>query len=74
MFGLQQELSKMFDENLKKQFFIMCKFSNHDINKFTLLSRKGVYSCEYINDWEKFSETSLPEKISLQSSTHGRYY
>ena len=23
---------------------------------------KGVYSYEYINDWEKFNETSLPEK------------
>ena len=23
--------------------------------------RKGVYSYEYMDDWEKFSETSLPE-------------
>ena len=24
--------------------------------------RKGVYSYEYMHDWEKFNETSLPEK------------
>ena len=28
---------KMFDKNLKKQFFNTCKFSNHNIIKFTLL-------------------------------------
>ena len=37
------------------------KFSNHGINKFLLSFRKGVYSYEYMDDWEKFSETSLPE-------------
>ena len=35
------------------------KFYNHDNNKFILLLRKGVYSYEYISDWEKFNETSL---------------
>ena len=24
--------------------------------------RKGVYPYEYMDDWEKFNETSLPEK------------
>ena len=24
--------------------------------------RKGVYPYEYMNDWERFNETSLPEK------------
>ena len=24
--------------------------------------QKGVYPYEYINDWEKFNEASLPEK------------
>ena len=35
------------------------KFSNHDDNKFISLLQKGV---EYIDDWEKFDETWLPEK------------
>ena len=29
--------------------------------------RKGVYPYEYINDWEKFNEMSLPEKEDLHS-------
>ena len=29
--------------------------------------RKGVYSYEYMDDWEKFNETSLPEKEDFYS-------
>ena len=35
---------------------------NGNINKFILLLRKGVYPYEYRDSWEKFNETSLPEK------------
>ena len=37
-------------------------FSNHNNNKFILLSRKGVYLYAYMDDWEKFNERRLPEK------------
>ena len=50
------------DEKLKKQVFNTYKFFNHDSNKFILLLRKGVYPYEYMDDWGKFNETSLPEK------------
>ena len=30
--------------------------------KFILLLQNGVYPYEYMNNWEKFSQTSLPEK------------
>ena len=43
-------------------FFNTYKFSHHDNNKFISLLRKGVYCYEYMDDWEKFNETSLPEK------------
>ena len=40
-----------------------------DINSLTMISvrlfwccKKGVYPCQYMNNWGKFSETSLPEK------------
>ena len=36
-------------------------FYNNNINKFILLVRKG-YHYEYMDDWEKFNETILPEK------------
>ena len=29
---------------------------------FILLLSKGIYSYEYMNDWKKFSKTSIPEK------------
>ena len=29
--------------------------------------RKGVYSHEYIDDWKKFDETSLPAKEDFNS-------
>ena len=38
------------------------KFCNGDINKFVLLLRKGVYPYEYMDNLEKFDETSLPDK------------
>ena len=33
-----------------------------DNNKFILLLQEGVYPFEYIDDWEKFSETSFLKK------------
>ena len=48
------------------------KFSNHDNNKFILLLRKRVYPYEYMDDWEKFSERSLPEKH--ENMKYERYY
>ena len=30
--------------------------------------RKGVYHYEYMGDWEKFNETSLPEKEDFYSN------
>ena len=38
------------------------------INKFILLLRKGVYPYEYMDNWERFDETSLPDKEDFFSS------
>ena len=62
-----KNLEKKFDENLKKRFSNTHKLSNHDIDKFILLLRKGFYSSEHIDDWETFNETSLPEKEDFYS-------
>ena len=34
---------------------------------FLLLLRIGVYNYQYLNDWGKFNETSLPEKKDICS-------
>ena len=48
-----------FEEKWKEQFLNIKKYSNHDNNKFILLLWKDVYLYQYIDDWEKFNETSL---------------
>ena len=67
------------DEELKKKFKNTFNFSNKDSNKFILLLRKGVYPYEYMDDWEKFNETTLPEKeefythLNMEHFTDGDY-
>ena len=63
-----KDYSNKIDEELKNRFKNIFKFSNNDINKFILLLRKGVYPYEYMDDWEKFNETTLPEKDEFYSN------
>ena len=60
--------SNNLQEELKNKFKNTFKFSNNDINEFTLLLRKGVSSYKYIDAWEKFNETTLPEKEEFYSN------
>ena len=53
---------------MKQRFKNTFKFSNNDINKFVLLLRKGVDPYEYMDDWEKFNETAIPEKEEFYSN------
>ena len=52
----------MLTENLKKRFANTYTFSKHDINNFVLLLQKAVHPYQYMDDREKFNETSTPEK------------
>ena len=45
-------------------------FCNSDLNKFILLLRKGVYPYEYMDNWDRFNETSLPSKESFYSNVN----
>ena len=54
--------NKYFNKELINRFSKIYKFCKKDINKFVLLLRKGVYPYEYMNSWERFDETSLPNK------------
>ena len=43
----------------KGAIFKYIQITNHD-NKFILLLQEGIYLYEYVGDWEKYHETSLP--------------
>ena len=55
---------------LIEKFPNVYQFCNEDINKFVLLLRKGVYPYEYMDSWEKFNETSLPDKKVFYSELY----
>ena len=56
-----------FDKELINKFSSVYDFCKGDINKFILLLRKGVYPYEYMDSWNRFSETSLPDKKNFYS-------
>ena len=57
-----------FNKELIKKFASTYEFCNKDLNKFVLLLRKGVYPYEYMDNWERFNETSLLNKESFYSN------
>ena len=67
-FICKKNYEKEFDKKLIKTFANTYHFCDNDLNKFILLLRKGVYPYEYMDNWERFDETSLPDKESFYSS------
>ena len=67
-FSCKKNYEKDFNKELIKRFantYISC---DNDLNKFILLLRKGIYPYECMDNWERFNETSLPNKESFYSS------
>ena len=52
---------------LIEKFHSTFQLCNNDLNKFDLLLRKGVYPYEYMDNWKRFKEESLPNKESFYS-------
>ena len=76
-YNCKQRYKKKCNKELIKRFASTYSFCNNDtaepssserINKFILLLRKGVYPYEYMDNWERFNETSLPSKESFYSN------
>ena len=67
-FNCKTYYEKDFNKELIKRFANTYKFCNGDLNKFILLLRKGVYPYEYMDNWERFDETSSPNKKSFYSN------
>ena len=67
-FNCKQYCEKDFNEELIKRFPSTYEFCNKNLNKFVLLLRKGIYPYEYMDNWERFNETSLPDKESFYNN------
>ena len=67
-FNCKSYYEKEFNKELIKKFASTCEFCYGNLNKFILLLRKGVYPYEYMDNWERFNETSLPNKESFYSN------
>ena len=67
-FNCKQRYRKKSNKELIKRFASTYEFCNEDLNKFILLLRKGVYPYEYMDNWGRFNETSLPSKESFYSN------
>ena len=67
-YNCKQRYKNKFNKELIKRFASTYSFCNNDLNKFILLLRKVVYSYEYMDNWERFNETSLPSKESFYSN------
>ena len=67
-YNCKQRYKKKFNKDLSKKLKNTYSFCNNDLNKFILLLRKGVYSYEYMDSWERFNETSLPSKEDFYSN------
>ena len=75
----KKNYKKDFNKESIKRFANTYEFCNGDINKFILLLRKRVYPYEYMDSWERFNETSLPDEkafyseLSLEDITNKDY-
>ena len=67
-FNCNNYYKKIFNKELIKKFKNAYSFCNNDLNKFISLLRKGVYPYEYMGNWKRFNETSLPSKESFYSN------
>ena len=67
-FNCKQRYRKKFNKELIKRFASTYEFCNKDLDKLILLLRKVVYPDEYMDNWERFNETSLPCKEPFYSN------
>ena len=67
IFRCKKNYVKDFNKELIQRFANIYEFCNGDLNKFIFLL-KGVYPYEYMDSWERFNETSLPDKEAFYSN------
>ena len=71
--------TKLTNESIKN-FPTLYNFCNVDLNKFFLLLTKGIYPYEYMDNWKRFDENTIPPKeafyseLNLENITDKDYY
>ena len=79
-FHCKKNYEKDINKELIKRFANTYKLCNKDLNKFILSLRKGDYPYEYMDNWEKFDGTSLPNKevfysnLNMEDITDAAYW
>lgn len=66
--SLEKLVSTSCPDDLKN---LRCYFNDDDL--FNLMCRKGVYCYDYIDSWDKYSETKLPEKSNFFNKLTGEH-
>ena len=72
-FECKKNSEKDFNKDLIDRSANTYRFWNKDISKFIFLFRKGVYTYEYMDKWEKFNETTLSNKKAFYSELNLEY-
>ena len=72
-FECKKNYQKDFNKDLINRFANIYKFCNKDINRFIFLLKKGIYPYEYIDSWERFGETALPDSLNMEGTTSVDY-
>ena len=62
-----QFMNSILDALIKNNDF-KCLSEEFSGNLLKLVKQKGVYPCEYINSFKKFSEDKLPDRCKFFSS------
>ena len=67
-FVCKKNYRKEFNKKVIQRFANKYEFRNGDLNKFILLLRKCIYPYEYMDSWQRFDETSFPDKEAFYSN------
>ena len=67
-FSCRKNYEEDFNKELIQKFANIYEFCNGDLNNLILLLRKGVYPYEYMDSWQRFDKTSLPDKEAFYSN------
>ena len=65
--------NKILQAALIEKFSNTYQLCNNNLNKSTLLLKKGVYPYEHMDSWKRFKEESLPDKEYFYSELNKKH-